>query len=403
MPRVLRIINRLNLGGPTFNVALLTKYLPAEYETLLIAGAKQRSEESSDFIVRELGLNYVLIKGMKRSINPFQDLFTYFKLRRIIREFKPDIVHTHAAKAGTLGRLAALHERVPVVVHTFHGHVFHSYFKKWKTRIFINIERYLARKSSGIIAISEKQKLELSRTYKITSAERIRVIPLGFDLSRFQEDIAEKRKSFREKYFLEDDEIAIGIIGRLVPIKNHTLFLHSAARAIRLSGKKLRFFIIGDGEDRKSLISQCESLKLDQVYFPKEPRKASLTFCGWIRAVDRAIAGLDIITLTSFNEGTPVSLIEAQAGNKPIVTTRVGGIENIVAPGQTALLVESFSDEDFTSQLLKLTEDDDFRKKLSSTGWELVKERFHYTRLVREMAEYYKYLSSGQHNSGKLR
>jgi glycosyltransferase involved in cell wall biosynthesis len=399
VPRVLRIINRLNLGGPTFNVALLTKYLPAEYETLLVAGAKQRSEESSDFIVRELGLNYVLLQGMKRSINPFQDLFTYFKLRKIIRDFKPDIVHTHAAKAGTLGRLAALHEKVPVIVHTFHGHVFHSYFKKWKTRIFISIERYLARKTSGIIAISEKQKLELSRTYKITSADRIKVIPLGFDLSRFQEDIPEKRKSFREKYFLEEDEIAIGIIGRLVPVKNHSLFLHSAARAIQLSGKKLRFFIIGDGEERKSLLSQCEHLKLDHVYFQKEPRKSGITFCGWIRAVDKAIAGLDIITLTSFNEGTPVSLIEAQAGNKPIVSTRVGGIENIVVPGKTALLVESFTEEDFTSSLLKLTEDDNFRKEISSAGWELVKERFHYTRLVKEMADYYQNLSAKSKNS----
>jgi len=403
VPRVLRIINRLNLGGPTFNVALLTKYLPAEYETLLVAGAKQRSEESSDFIVRELGLNYVLLQGMKRSINPFQDLFTYFKLRKIIRDFKPDIVHTHAAKAGTLGRLAALHEKVPVIVHTFHGHVFHSYFKKWKTRIFISIERYLARKTSGIIAISEKQKLELSRTYKITSAERIKVIPLGFDLSRFQEDIPEKRKSFREKYFLEEDEIAIGIIGRLVPVKNHSLFLHSAARALQLSGKKLRFFIIGDGEDRKSLLSQCEHLKLDHVYFQKELKKATITFCGWIRAVDKAIAGLDIITLTSFNEGTPVSLIEAQAGNKPIVSTRVGGIENIVVPGKTALLVESFTEEDFTSSLLKLTEDDDFRKEISSAGWELVKERFHYTRLVKEMEEYYQNLTAKSKKPGTSR
>ncbi len=225
VPRVLRIINRLNIGGPTFNVALLTKHMPAEYETVLLAGEKQESEESSDFIVHDLGLTYKLVPGMKRSINPLQDLFTYLKLRKIIREFKPDIVHTHAAKAGTLGRLAAIHEKVPVILHTFHGHVFHSYFSKWKTKIFILIERYLAARSSGIIAISDKQKFELSTTYRILRASHVRVIPLGFDLSRFQENVSEKRKAFRKKYFLEDDEIAIGIIGRLVTIKNQSFFL----------------------------------------------------------------------------------------------------------------------------------------------------------------------------------
>lgn len=394
MPRVLRIINRLNLGGPTFNVALLTKYLSADYETLLIAGAKQESEESSDFIVHDLGLKYVLLPEMKRSINPFQDVLTYYKLRKIVRDFKPDIVHTHAAKAGTLGRLAALHENVGIIVHTFHGHVFHSYFNPFKTKIFIKIERYLAKKTSGIIAISDKQKFELSNTYKITRPDRVKVIPLGFDLSRFQEGVAEKRKSFRKKYFIDDDEIAIGIIGRLVPIKNQVLFLRSVALLAKQTSKKIRFFLIGDGEDRKMLIQLCKQLDLDSVYFPNEKRKAQVTFCSWIHEVDIAISGLDILALTSLNEGTPVSLIEAQAGNKPIVTTHVGGIENIVIPGETALLVNEFSEIEFAKQLLRIVEDDELRLKMSSKGWDLVKERFHYTRLIKDTEHYYQELLS---------
>ncbi len=389
MPRVLRIINRLNLGGPTFNVALLTKHLSAEYETLLIAGVKQLSEESSDFIVHDLGLTFVLVPEMKRSINPFQDLFAYFKIRKIIREFKPHIVHTHAAKAGTLGRLAAIHEKVPVIVHTFHGHVFHSYFGKWKTKLFIAIERYLAGRTSGIIAISDKQKFELSTTYRITSPSRVRVIPLGFDLSRFQENVEEKRNTFRKKYFVDDDEIAIGIIGRLVPVKNQSVFLRTAANLLKKSGKKLRFFIIGDGEDRNSLLHLCKELQIDHTYFPKDRKKATVTFCSWIHEIDVAVSGLDIITLTSLNEGTPVSLIEAQAGNKPIVSTRVGGIENIVIPEETALLVSKFDDREFESTLLRLVEDDDLRMKMSSRGWEVVRDRFHYTRLVSDMENYY--------------
>ncbi len=392
MPRVLRIINRLNLGGPTFNVALLTKYLSAEFETLLIAGAKQNSEESSDFIVHDLGLHFILVPEMKRSINPFQDLFTYVKLRRIIREFKPDIVHTHAAKAGTLGRLAAIHEKVPVIVHTFHGHVFHSYFNRWKTKMFIRIERYLARKTSGIIAISEKQKFELSRTYHVCKADNIRVIQLGFDLSRFQQNIIEKRKTFRDKYYIEDDEIAIGIIGRLVPVKNQKLFLRSAALLLKKTNKKVRFFLIGDGQDRNLLLQLCSDLQLDFTYFPTENRKAVITFCSWIHEIDVAVSGLDLIALTSLNEGTPVSLIEAQAGNKPIVSTHVGGIENIVIPNETALLVNNFSEEEFSGSLLRLTEDDTLRSNMSLKGWELVKERFHYTRLVKETEIYYREL-----------
>ena len=402
MPRVLMIINRLNLGGPAFHVAILSKYLQEGFDVLLLAGTKEDSEESSDFIVKEMGLTFTRLKEMKRSINPFGDYRSYKEIRKIIKQFKPDIVHTHAAKAGALGRLAAFNEKVPVIVHTFHGHIFHSYFHPLKSKIFLWIERYLAKRSSAIIAISESQKKELTDHYKLCNPSKIKIIPLGFDLSRFRENIESKRIDFRKKFFLEDDEIAVGIIGRLVPVKNHTLFINSAARILGNTSKKVRFFIIGDGESRTALLKQASMLGIDHSYYPEVKKKSDLIFTSWIKDVDVCVSGLDIIALCSFNEGTPVSLIEAQAGNKPIISTNVGGIENVVKDGETALLVNNNDFNDFHKTLLKLIEDDELRTRLGTNSWEFVKEKFHYTRLIREMSELYLSILQKQKNNKRI-
>ncbi|MGZ4098702.1 MAG: glycosyltransferase, partial [Bacteroidia bacterium] len=210
MPKVLRIINRFNLGGITYNVSYLSKYLPADYETLLIGGPEEEGEESSLFIPHSLGLKPIIIHQLRRSINPLNDYFAYREIKKIIREFKPDIVHTHASKAGAIGRLAAYHSGVPIIIHTFHGHVFNNYFSSFKTNIFKSIERSLAKKSTAIIAISNIQKYQLTQIHKICPAEKMVVIPLGFDLERFTQNIQEKREGFRKKYSIAGDELAIG-------------------------------------------------------------------------------------------------------------------------------------------------------------------------------------------------
>lgn len=389
MPRVLRIINRLNLGGPTYNAALLSRYMAPEFETLLVAGSRQDSEESSEFILEELGITAVKIPSMHREINMANDYAAYGAIKKIINEFKPDIVHTHAAKAGALGRLAAFHMRIPVIVHTFHGHVFHSYFNPVKTKIFLGIERYLAKKSSAVVAISELQKEELASIYRIASAEKIRVIPLGFDLTRFREHQEEKRKDFRSHYLLKDNEIAIGIIGRLVPVKNHALFLKALRKTIDTTTKKVRAFIIGDGEERNRLKQLAGELGIDTIDFSSDPRAATLVFTSWIKAIDTAFAGLDIITMSSLNEGTPVSLIEAQAAGKPIVATNAGGISNAVVADESALISESGDVSAFATNLSRLIEDEPLRTRMSKAGWEHVKTKFHYTRLVDDMSELY--------------
>ena len=387
--KILRIINRFNLGGPTFNAAYLTKYIGDEFETLLIGGEKDETEESSTFILDSLGLTPTIIPEMKREIGFKEDKIAYKKLKDIIKEFQPDIVHTHASKAGTLGRMAAYKCKVPVIVHTFHGHVFHSYFGKTKTVFYKNIERYLAKKSTKIIAISDIQKNELTQQHKICKKNKVAVVPLGFDLSRFQEDYEAKRNDFRKHYLLEEDEIAIGIIGRLVPIKNHRLFLEAINQVLKKTTKKVRVFIIGDGEEKENLTQYCKELKLDFTEFNKQKKKATITFTSWVKNVDWANAGLDIIALSSLNEGTPVSLIEAQAANNPIVTTNVGGVENVVLKDKTGFIVPSENVNAFSESLLKLVENDTLRKQMSGKGWEFVKEKFHYERLVNDMRELY--------------
>ncbi|MFQ5335169.1 MAG: glycosyltransferase, partial [Flavobacteriales bacterium] len=196
MPRILRILNRFNLGGPSYNAAYLTKYLGQEFETLLIGGLKNDDEDSSEFIFHNFGVTPLIIEEMRRPLNLLEDRKAYKRIRKIIAEFQPDIVHTHAAKAGALGRMAAFSKKVPVVVHTFHGHVFHSYFGRAKTEMFKLFERRMSARTDAIVAISETQKRELTLDHRICDEDKVHVIPLGFDLDRFQQDRDEKRKAF---------------------------------------------------------------------------------------------------------------------------------------------------------------------------------------------------------------
>ena len=390
--KVLRIINRFNIGGPTYNAAYLTRYLSDDFETLLVGGAKYEEEESSEFILDKLGLEAIVIPEMQRSINRKNDTIAYKKIKKIIAEFKPDIVHTHASKAGFLGRMAAKKMNVPVVVHTFHGHVFHSYFGALKTKFYKNLERYLSKKSTKIIAISEIQKDELSLTHKICDKDKIEVVPLGFDLSRFQEDMEGKRSSFRAEYQLDEDEVAIGIIGRLVDIKNHQMFLNVVSKVLKETTQNVRFFIIGDGEEKDRLKQLCDELDLESTEWNKNKKKCHVTFTSWIKNIDWANAGLDVISLTSLNEGTPVSLIEAQACNKPIVTTNVGGVKNVTIENQTAFITEVGEEIKFSALLLKLIEDKSLREEMGNRGYPFVENRFSYIRLVRDVEELYKRL-----------
>ncbi|HMU12845.1 MAG: glycosyltransferase [Bacteroidetes bacterium] len=406
MPRVLRIINRFNLGGPTHNAAYLTRYLPGDFETLLVGGGQEASEEGSHHILDSLGVQATILPEMQREVAPWRDRGAYRRIKRLIRDFKPDIVHTHAAKAGAVGRMAASELGVKAIVHTFHGHVFHSYFGTVRTAMYKNIERFLARRSSRIIAISEKQKHELVGEHRITTEDKVSVIPLGFDLSRFQQDQATKRALFRKVYGVADDEIAVGIVGRLVPVKNHDLFLAALKQVRDRSGRKVRAFVVGDGEERERLEALTRQLGLSLTTGPyfnghgfghglnghaMTPR-ADVTYTSWIKEIDIVNAGVDVIALTSHNEGTPVSLIEAQAAGRAVVSTRVGGVENVVLDGGTGLLSPADDLDGFSASLYRVVEDRALRERLSSGGWAHVRQRYHFTRLVDDTAALYRQL-----------
>ena len=383
MPRVLRIINRFNIGGPTYNATFLTRFLDEEFETLLIGGLPEEGESDSLHIPQEYGVKPRIIEELKRIPNLKSDREAYKKIKEIILEFKPDIVHTHASKAGAIGRRAAYACKVPVIVHTFHGHVFHSYFGKLKTHLFKFIERKLARKSTAIIAISEIQKKELSDIHHICPAEKIHVIPLGFDLQKFQDNIFQKREKTRAEFKLIEDDVAVAIIGRLTKIKNHAFFLEVVEKLVQ-QGTNATFFIVGDGELMQEITEKANELK--QKY------QAKIVLTSWIKDIATFNAGMDVICLTSDNEGTPVSLIEAQASNVPVITTDVGGVKDIIAEGKTGFVIKKGDLEDYVKKLGNLINNKELRTELSSNGWNFVKEKFHYTRLAKDMEKLYRKL-----------
>jgi len=401
MPRILRILNRLIIGGPSKNAVYLTRYMQPDFDTMLVIGGKEDHEQDADFLATANNIQPTCIPQMKRAISPKDDWAAYNKLKKLIKEFKPDIVHTHAAKSGALGRLAAKHSNVPVIVHTFHGHVFHSYFNSLKTNFFIRTERYLGGLSDAIVAISDVQKKELSGDFRIAAAEKFRVIPLGLDLDNFTIDREAKRNKFRTEFGLDDDTVAVGIIGRLVPVKNHSLFLTALKYVLNNSSAKVKAFIIGDGESRASIEKLATSLDIKFSQHTDKEYPGPLIFTSWRTDVDTICAGLDIIALTSLNEGTPVSLIEAQAAGKPIVSTRVGGIADVVLENKTALLSDIADEKQYCSNLLHMVNDISMRHKFSNAGQEYVLNKFGYQRLVADMGNLYRDLLDKKNHSNK--
>jgi glycosyltransferase involved in cell wall biosynthesis len=378
------------------NAAYLTKYLAPEFETMLLVGDREQHETDAAFVTDGLGIRPVYVPEMGRSIDPRRDYLAYKKVQAIIRSFQPDIVHTHAAKPGAVGRMAARACKVPVVVHTYHGHVFHSYFNKAKTRFILSAERYLGRLSDAIIAISEAQRQELAVDFRIAPEAKFHVVPLGLDLDKFQHGQAEKRRQFRQEFGVGDDTVVVSIIGRLVPVKNHGLFLAGLRQVLAGSKRHVKAFIIGDGETRSQLEAQASALGIAFSTQQDSAHGHPLVFTSWRSDVDRIMAGSDIIALTSLNEGTPVSLIEAQAANRPVVSTRVGGIADIVAEGHTGLLSDVQDVQGFAANLLALVENEALRQRLGNNGAAHVMQRFSYQRLVRDMSALYQQLLNQQ-------
>lgn len=396
MPRILRILNRLNIGGPTYNVAYLSRYLDPSFQTMVLAGNREPYEGNSDYILKDLGVDFDYVPGMNRSINFRKDMRAYRYIYNMIGTEKPDIVHTHAAKAGVLGRLAAYRSsgRPRAIVHTYHGNVFDGYFSPVKTKIFLSIERYLCSVSSAIVAISEKQKDDLVNKYKIAPAHKVHVIKLGFDLRRFTEHKEEKRTAFRQFYGIGQDESVIVITGRLTAIKNHSLLVESL-RLIRRQAPELKFkvFVVGDGELLDAIIAMSRDSGFSVCVPGDDNYEAEIIFTSWRKDIDVINAGADIVALTSLNEGTPVSIIEAQASATAVICTDVGGVKDVVNDGFNGFLSD-VSPAMFAEKLKQLIVNPELREKLALNGKKSALENYSYHRLVKETEDLYNYLLS---------
>lgn len=373
----------MNVGGPALHVALLTKYLEDEYETLLVSGMLDKGDKHAGYLAEEKGINVRYIPHISRDINLFQDWLGYREIKKIIRSFKPDMVHTHTGKSGAIGRMAAAELKIPHIVHTYHGHFYHSYFSSLTTKIFLNIERYLAKKTSRIIVISSRQLKELSEDFPIAPKEKFVVIPLGFELEKFYKDTEAKRKKFRTQFSISDETIAVGLVGRMVPVKNHRMFLNSIAELKeKITGKKNKFFLIGDGYLRPQIEKMIDELQIKNV----------IILTSWLENIEEVIAGLDIVALTSLNEGTPVSLVEALAGKKAIISTRVGGIEDFVEDNVSGYLVPVNDVKMFSEKMFALINDKEKRIIFGENGHKNVVNLFSHERLIRDMKNLYENL-----------
>ena len=320
--RVLQMITRLNVSGPTMHVTLLAQKLGApDFESTLVCGTLEPGEGDMAYFAEAHGVTPMVIPELGRALHPVRDIKTFWKVYKLIQEVKPDVVHTHTAKAGFIGRMAARMAGTPVIIHTFHGHIFEGFYSWPVNRFFILLERLAGRNSDTIITLTDGLRRELAEKYHVARKGRMTVLPLGMDLNVFAQ-MPRKNGTFRAAWNIPADVPLVGIVGRLSSVKNHTLFLQAAAQ-VRASLPGARFVILGDGETRLALESQVEALGL----------KDAVTFTGWQRDLAPLYSDLDALVVSSLNEGTPVSVIEALAACCPVVTTAVGGLPDVLDHG----------------------------------------------------------------------
>jgi glycosyltransferase involved in cell wall biosynthesis len=377
--RVMRIIARLNIGGPALHATLLTDRLdPDRYESVLVTGVEQAGEGNYLALHGRRSARIVVVPALGRALDLRRDVATLLELARLIRRVRPHIVHTHTAKAGAVGRLAAWLARVPVIVHTYHGHVLDGYFTAWKTRIFVAIERWLAKRSHCVLAVSENVRRELLAR-GIGTAEQLRVIPLGLELERFAAADS-LRGHLRRELDVKPDTPLVGIVARLVPIKAHETFV--AVAAILTRRTDCHFVVVGDGERRSELEQLATRAGVD----------GRIHFLGWRADLERIYADLDVVVLTSRNEGSPVALIEAMAAGKPVVATSVGGVPDVVEHGVSGILVRAGDVEALASAVEGVIRDPTRGRLMGEAGRRRVRGVYGADRLLRNMDDLYQEL-----------
>lgn len=375
--RVLRAITRLNIGGPAIHAILLTRGLQNErFSSVLVTGLEGPHEGSMRDLATQHGVEPRVLRELGREVSPLNDLKATLAMYRMIRASRPHIVHTHMAKAGTAGRLAAFLARVPIVVHTFHGHTFHSYWGPVKSAVFLQIERTLGKMTTCVVAITDAQKADIAE-YGVAPLSKIRTIPLGLEIEPML-TAEQRRGQLRAELGIAADVPLIGIVARLVPIKAHEVFLEAAAQ-VRAAVPTSTFLIIGDGERRAELEALARRLGIADA----------TRFLGFRNDMREVYADLDVVTLCSNNEGSPVALIEALAAARPVVSTRVGGVPNVVHDGQNGLLVPPRDPHAFAEGILTLLRDPRRAAQLGLTGRADVYPHHASSRLVDDIGRLY--------------
>ncbi|MEP6466790.1 MAG: glycosyltransferase [Parafilimonas sp.] len=390
-PRLLILTNRLIVGGISNDIIPLAYYLHPEFDILILCGEKDEGEADALFLLSKYpGLQIKKINAFQKKNNIFKDVAAWFSILKEIKNFNADIVHTHGAKSGFLGRLAAYKNQVPAIVHTYHGHHFHSYYGNFKSNILLKIETMLGRITTKVIAISKWQAKELVEVYKIVPAKKIKTISLGIEAEKINSDPFTKRIAFRKKYGIEDDVIVIGIAGRIVPIKNLKLFILVASRLMRRTKKRICFFIIGDGFLKSQIEEQCKDVNIS--YTETASEKANIIFTSWIQDIGPAMHAMDIVALTSNNEGTPMSLIEAQFCGKPVVATNAGGVKDTVIDGETGFLVALNDADAMLEKLMLLVENSELRNAMGIKAADFAAQNFSKQKEVESYDQLYKSL-----------
>jgi glycosyltransferase involved in cell wall biosynthesis len=384
--KILRVIARLNMGGPALHVAYLTEGLTKRgYDTTLVAGSLARGEDSMAFVADARGVEIVRIDELGREISPFRDLMATIRLARLIRKERPQILHTHTAKAGTVGRVAARlagSRKPPIVVHTFHGHVLRGYFGPGRTLFFRLLERWLAAGTTALVAVSPQVRDDLV-ALGVARRERFVVIRLGIELDERVAPERNGRAESRRYLGIPGDRFAVGWIGRMTAVKRTDDVL-IAFKSLRDSGVNAVLCMVGDGPDRLQLERRAHELGVVR----------DTVFLGYQEDVAPFYAAFDALVLPSGNEGTPVTVIEALAAERPVVATRVGGVPDIVRDGEDGFLVEAGATDDLADRLGRLARDPDLRARMGKKGRERVLPRYAVERLVNDVDQLYRSLLS---------
>ena len=352
---------------------------PNRFRTRLITGRITEDEGDMTYYARERGVEVTEIAGMSRLLSPLRDLLSFVTLLRIFRRERPTIVHTHTAKAGTVGRLAAMAAGVPVIVHTFHGHVLGGlYFSGIKTRFFLEIERRLARSTDTLVVLTADQAREMAEDLRVAPAERFTVIPLGLNLQPFADtDRAAARSRLRAELGIEEDSPVVGIVGRMVPVKNHPLLFDALALLRDRMDPEPHLVVVGSGEREPALRAYVSDKGLEDVHW-----------LGWRKDLPQVFPAFDVTALTSFDEGTPVSLIESLASGTPVVSLAVGGVPEILEGGELGRLVYSASDDEVADALESVLATPPSRDD-AERARRLVLERFSIRRLAGDIERLY--------------